>query len=107
MSDLGRRRMERFDLRLPAQIRVTGVDTNEEIQLQTRDICAGGAFFQTNVPLPVGTRVDLDLTLPLDELKKLQGKRARIVVTGAVVRCQEDGIAVCFEDNYKILPQPN
>lgn len=108
MPGINERRMERFTLELTAAISVSGDEGDEgNIQLQTSDISAGGAFFNTEAPLPIGTEVKIDMILPLDELKKLKGKRAKIEVSGAVVRIEGRGMAVTFNQNYRIkrLPQ--
>jgi c-di-GMP-binding flagellar brake protein YcgR len=92
---------------LPARISLVG-EEKEPVSLDavTSDISAGGAYFRTDKPLSVGvgTQMDVDLVLPLDELKKLEGKRARIKVKGAVVRITENGIAICFNKEYQISP---
>lgn len=110
MPELGKRKMERFSLELPARISITGkakVEEPESFECITSDISAGGAFFHTDKLLPVGTEMHVDLVLPLDELKKIKGKRARIKVKGAVVRMGEKGMAICFDEEYKISPMPD
>ena len=107
MPEFGKRKLERFPLELPARIFVgcegEGADCLDAV---TCDICAGGAFFYTDTPLPVGTKMDVDLILPLDELKKIKGKRASIKVKGAVIRTGESGMAISFDKKYQISPMP-
>ena len=100
-----RRRLERFDLELPAAIEVMNFDHKERmINLLTTNICAGGAYFHTTQPLPKGTQVKIDLVLPLDKLRKLKKKHkeAYIKVTGTVIRTESEGMAICFEEDYQI-----
>ena len=97
-----KRRMERFDLRLPAKVVASKEQQLEVLELMTEDVCAGGAFFHTEAPLPIGTEVKVDIVLPLDKLRQLRGKNALIKVTGAVIRVTKDGMAVCFEPNFEI-----
>jgi len=107
MDGLGKRRMERFSLGLPARISITGKAEKEEpesLECITSDISAGGAYFHTDQPLPIGTEMHIDLILPLDELKKIEGKKASIKVKGAVVRIGGKGMAICFDEEYKISP---
>ena len=100
-----KRRMERFDLKLPTHLfPVDDIGETAAIELQTDDVCAGGAFFKSTQALPVGTAVDVELELPLDELKKLEGRRVRIRVSGAVVRIEDKGMAISFSKKYHILP---
>ena len=104
MSGADKRRLERFNLGLPSQISVgTGRD-QQNIDLFTRDISSGGAYFHTEVPLPVGTTVKIDLVISLDELKKIESRKALIKVSGEVVRSENEGMAICFSKDYKITP---
>jgi len=105
MTELERRKFERFDLELPAGIELATSDQeNEEkiLNLMTKDICSGGAFFYTTHPLPEGTEVKIELVLDLDKLKKLTGERAFISAKGTVLRAEAEGMAICFDKNYKI-----
>ena len=96
------RRLERFDLQVPASIQV-GEGTNSQLhELVTKDLCAGGAFLHTDQPLPLGTEVKVELVLPLDKLRELTGKRALLKVKGAVIRTTESGMAICFESEYDL-----
>ena len=61
------RAFERFDLKVPAKIGIKKNGQKEkEISSQTSNICAGGAFFKTEEPLPEGTKVEIDLVLSID-----------------------------------------
>lgn len=110
MSGMEKRTMERFGLELPARLtRADALDNehSESMELITSDICAGGAYFHTDVPLPVGTDVKIDIVLPIDEIKKIKTKKALVKVTGAVLRATEDGMAICFDKNFEITSIPN
>lgn len=106
MQSLERRKLERFDLSIPAKIRfaVTG-RKQEEIGLTTINICSGGAFFKTTQPLPVGTKVDVDLTLPLDTLKNIKDikKKLSINVSGKVLHIEPTGMGVGFDAKYQLF----
>ena len=101
-----KRRLERFDLELPAKMRVVGETTksSEYLELQTTDISSGGAFFYTDKKVPVGTEVKIDFFLSLEELKKMSGKHVKINISGSVVRSDGQGMAVSFSDRYEITP---
>ena len=102
-----RREFERFDLELPAQIIPNNDqgDTPEVLSFLTRDICAGGAYLVGPENLPEGTKVDLHMELNLEQLKKIKNKRAVIQVKGRVARNNEDnGCAIHFDKNYRIMP---
>ena len=98
------RRLERFDLELPATLKVVNDEEEEKkiLNLLTSNICAGGAYFYTEQPLIVGTEVKLDLILTIEELKKLKGKQAYIKVSGKVIRAESNGMAICFNDDYSL-----
>jgi len=103
---LEKRRLERFDLVMPAAIEFVNEDQDDRmINLLTTNICSGGAYFYTNQPLPEGTKVKLDLVLPLENLRKLKKeyKQAFIKVTGEVLRTEAEGMAICFDKNYQII----
>ncbi|MEZ4526707.1 MAG: response regulator transcription factor, partial [Desulfobacterales bacterium] len=71
---------------------------------RTRNVCAGGAFFPTDHPLPAGTRVKIRILLSFDELKRLRGKHPIIEVTGQIIRTEKQGMAVRFDKkNNEIL----
>jgi len=100
-----KRRLERFDLELPATIELLTPDQEKSlINLLTSNICSGGAYFHTTQPLPEGTQVKIDLVLPLDKLRTLkkEHKKAYIKVTGRVLRSESEGMAICFDEDYQI-----
>jgi hypothetical protein len=102
-----RRKIERFDLALPALIEV--IDTlqtkKKEIHdLLTKDICEEGAFFHSPQPLPERTEVKIDLILPLNRLERIKEKRSHIRVKGVVLRSEANGMAIRFQKGYKISP---
>jgi len=102
-----RRQLERFGLKIPASIVVRGTARKrEKLNLLTSNICSGGAFFDTSLALPEGTEVKIDLILPLDRLRTLavEHPRARIELTGKVLRSGIAGMAVTFDPEYVIQP---
>ena len=99
-----RRKLERFNLRLPAKIEVVDQDHGREpLNLMTNNICAGGAFFYTPDPLPKGTQVKIDLILDRG-LKDGAGRLAQIKLGGVVLRSGSTEMAICFDKSYKIIP---
>jgi hypothetical protein len=98
------RSVERFELDLKAFVCVSDeADKSDPLAMQTRDISTNGAYLLTENPLPVGTKVKVDMILSLDELKKLGGK-ALIKTSGEVLRTESEGMAICFERKSKIVP---
>jgi len=103
MSVEGRRK-ERFSLKLPAQISATEDSGGKALVAETKEISSVGAFFEIDQPIQVGAEVEIELVLSLEKLKQLQGKHARIKISGLVVRADEKGMAVCFDEDYEISP---
>lgn len=95
------RQMERFSLELPSQISL--VEGEEKIELETDNVCAGGAFFKTDQVLPEGTAVKLELVIPLDEMLILEGRRTLVRLTGKVIRTESGGMAIRFDKRYRMV----
>ena len=102
---VNRRKIERFDLHLQTLVSAYKEEcAPETMNLLTTNISSNGAFLMSAHPLPIGTKVKLDLVLSLDELKKVKGKRTLIEVSGKVIRNGGGGMAVCFAEDCKISP---
>ena len=56
-----RRMMRRFDMRLPAIVRVEGTN---EFYTETQNVSARGVFFYLDEPVAAGTKIDVTLTFP-------------------------------------------
>ncbi len=100
-----RRRLERFDLCAPAQLVIeTDVGERTSLALKTKDISSGGAYLYCAQPPVEGARVRMELLIALDALWKVAGEKgnARIRVRGKVIRVDPEGIAIRFENKYKI-----
>jgi len=99
-----KRKMERFSLKLPAKLTWTGKD-NKPVSLEqiTSNICAGGAFFKTQNPLSVGTDVKINIMLSLERFKNVGLKRSYILVSGSVIRTDQQGMAISFDQKFHIL----
>ena len=105
--DKERRRLQRFDLRLPARIETLPPCADPVpvvMNLTTRDISAQGAFFPSERPLEEGTRVRVDLILTPEKLRPSRAKPSLIKVVGTVLRRGAEGMAVAFEKNYQLAP---
>lgn len=56
-----RRMMRRFDMRLPASVRLEGAS---EFQTETQNVSARGVFFYLDRTLAAGTKLEVTLTFP-------------------------------------------
>jgi hypothetical protein len=105
MIGFEKRKMERFEFELPTCLIVNNPNGNQEIlELQTSNVCACGAFVITDEPLSIGTKVGVSMILSLERLKKIRGKKSLINVSGVVIRTDEKGMAICFDEKYAISP---
>ncbi len=84
-------------------IQETG-DQEASHAFQTRNISSTGGYFQNEKALPLSSLVEIDLVLPLDQLKELSGNRAWIKLSGQVVRVEGNGMGVSFDEEYEIVP---
>lgn len=55
--------MRRFDMRLPATIRIAGQDPSE-LLTETQNVSARGVFFYLDRAIEAGSRIDVTLTFP-------------------------------------------
>jgi hypothetical protein len=102
-----RRLMRRFDMRLPAVVRLNVGRANEEneFQTETQNVSARGVFFYLDRPLPEGTRCEVTLTFP-PHITLTDAVRVRF--TARVIRSESPlpsarvGTAAMIED-YEFL----
>ena len=105
MNFTEKRKLERFSLELPALLSIMDEGGKQRaFEVMISNICSGGTFFKTKKPLSVGTDVKMDLILPLNKFNKFGDKKSRIDVSGSVIRTEEQGVAVCFDRKYRIMP---
>lgn len=110
-----RRMHERYSLRI--QTKMTAETLSGKTPLMefiTANISAGGAFIETKTPLPLASKVRLEFLLSLEDLQMLKfilslktlknwkGTRVWISATGIVVRHENDGMGIMFDENYQI-----
>jgi len=97
-----RRTMRRFDMRLPAVVRLTG---ESEFQTETQNVSARGVFFYLDRPVPEGTACEVTLTFP-PHITLADAVRVRF--TARVIRSESPlpslrvGTAAMIED-YEFL----
>ncbi len=99
------RNLQRFELCLPARIYPAEKEPGKKaIPASTINICANGALLDSRKELPVGSAVELEIVLHLDELEKLQGEKAQIKLSGIVLRTGPEGTAIAFDEKYELEP---
>jgi hypothetical protein len=97
-----RRMMRRFDMRLPAVVRL---DQANEFHTETQNVSARGVFFYLDRPVEAGTRCEVTLTFP-PHITLTDAVRVRF--TARVIRVESPlpslrvGTAAMIED-YEFL----
>jgi hypothetical protein len=112
-----RRQNERFSLKIKSKVTAescTGL--TPVMEYLTGNISSGGVFLETSRPLPIASRVRLELCLSQDDLNKLRfilslealrswkEERMWVKASGIVIRVEERGMAVIFDQNYQLSP---
>jgi hypothetical protein len=97
-----RRTMRRFDMRLPAVVRL---DQEHEFQTETQNVSARGVFFYLDRPLPAGTPCEVTLTFPphitLTDAVRVRFT-ARVIRVDSPLPSSRVGTAAMIED-YEFL----
>jgi PilZ domain len=106
-----RRVMRRFDMRLPASVKVVGVSL-AELLTETQNVSARGVFFYLDRPLAEGSRIEVTLTFPphvtLTDSVRVRFN-ARVVRVEAPLPPSRIGVAALIEE-YEFLrsnPSPD
>jgi hypothetical protein len=101
-----RRAMRRFDMRLPAVVRLAQEDDQaNEFHTETQNVSARGVFFYLDRPVPAGTPCEVTLTFP-PHITLTDAVRVRF--TARVIRAESPlpstriGTAAMIED-YEFL----
>jgi hypothetical protein len=101
---LEKRQVERFELQIETMLNVQDEAITERPPvLFSRDISCAGVFLVTDNPFPIGTNLDLNLLLSQHELGGMpKDERINISTSGKVIRTDDQGMAVEFDELYKI-----
>lgn len=103
-----RRKQERYHLIIPTRLVITdNGQAAEVIEMNTLNISAGGVYFKTPQKIPEGTQVNMSFVLPIEKLTRMLGVTSYVKLKGKVIRVEMEGIAICFDKDYKILPFRN
>jgi PilZ domain len=99
-----RRTMRRFDMRLPASVRIAG-NGLRDLMTETQNVSARGVFFYLDRPLAEGARIEVTMTFP-PHVTLTEPVRVRF--TARVVRVENShsassiGVAAMIEE-YEFL----
>lgn len=109
IESVEKRRLERFDLNIPAFIEFFGPGHSPAESgftfLLSQDLSGNGGYFHTRLPLLVKTEVKIGLILEFKKsISAVMNGFALMEVKGRVVRSEDTGMAVNFSEDYKITP---
>jgi hypothetical protein len=97
-----RRMMRRFDMRLPAVVRLEGIN---ELHTETQNVSARGVFFYLEHSVSAGTRLEVTLTFPphvtLTDAVRVRFA-ARVIRVENPLPSSRIGVAAMIED-YEFL----
>ncbi len=102
-----RRAMRRFDMHLPALVKLTG-EGFQEVLTETQNVSARGVFFYIDRPVAQGSKIEVTLTLP-SHVTLADSVRVRF--TARVLRQESPlpgsrmGVAALIEE-YEFLRSP-
>ena len=98
-----RRSNRRYNLQLTCAISTSSPDAQAPCELVTDNISSGGAYLYTTSPYPVGTRLKIQIMIRRSSHSDLGFTGACINVWGEVLRIDTAGMAVEFDDQYRIF----
>ena len=99
-----KRAFERFDLTAPATIRQPANENGEHHHLLlTKDISSKGAYFSTMEPASYEGHVQVELLLQVTDSDN-HVKYVYMTTTGEIVRRDERGLAIQFDEDAMLKP---
>lgn len=118
MQPHDRRIQQRFSLDLQAKLSTDADSSGTRITEETTatNISSGGAFVTTNLQIPLASKVYLEFLVDYEQLTKLRfilslhslksftGKKIWVKATGIVIRQEENGLGIIFDQDYQLSP---
>jgi len=113
------RGQQRFNLNLQAKMSYSFDELSTKVHICTvaANISCGGAFLKTDQPLPLASRIKVEFQVSRSDLENLRivvshdalsrlsdQRRVWVLATGVVIRQEQSGVAVIFDQNYRIRP---
>ena len=91
----------RYRLEMPAELKVRDSREDAEIifNLNTGDISSSGACMVGSAAVEIGTEMEVNLEIPLEKLRNVTSRVAKVMLSGVVVRVSEKGMALSFRDS--------
>ncbi|MCP5007672.1 MAG: hypothetical protein GY941_27620 [Planctomycetes bacterium] len=94
---------ERFNVVTKCLVNTNGDNSNYGTSIcQTVNISASGVFLEAEDLLPIGTQIGLNMVPLSSEQEGYNGEDYMTKITGAVLRTDNNGLAVCFDNEYDV-----
>ena len=96
------RKAKRYRLEMPAELRFKdeGADAEVSINLKTRDISSSGACTIRSDRVEVGAEMEISLEIPLEKLRYVTNRVAKVKLNGVVVRISKSDMALSFGEKH-------
>lgn len=121
MEPHDRRIQQRFSLDIQVRLSTAngGEDGEEEMlteETSAANISSGGAFVTTTRQIELASKVYLEFLVDYEHLKKLRfilsldtlqsftGQKIWVKATGIVIRREEHGLGIIFDQDYQLSP---
>ena len=100
------RKEQRFELKLPCLLFASD-DQNGSVRCQTvtSNVSVGGALVKTDLQLPKGKNVFVEMLIQREDLFR-SGINSCIRINGHVIRTGPLGMALAFDKEYQIIRVP-
>ncbi|MFZ5799016.1 MAG: PilZ domain-containing protein [Thermodesulfobacteriota bacterium] len=103
-NGIERRICRRFGMKLPAIIQISPASNRNQYRLAlTKDISHSGAYFNIMKPISHGETVHVEILLEI-QIENNKIMHLYMAVSGKIVRHEESGLAVNFNDDCRLLP---
>lgn len=113
-----RRQQERHFLQIQAKLSADADSAGKRViqESTATNISSGGAFLITDTKIPLASKVYLEFLvnyeqlkklrfiLSTESLKKLSSEKIWVKATGVIIRVEESGLGIIFDQDYQLSP---
>jgi hypothetical protein len=113
-----RRQQERHLLQIQAKLSADADSAGKRVVQESTatNISSGGAFLITDIKIPLASKVYLEFLvnyeqlkklrfiLSAESLKKLSSEKIWVKATGVIIRVEESGLGIIFDQDYQLSP---
>ena len=100
----GKREDNRFNVDIPLQLTVVEnkVPQYSMVGSSLLNLSEGGAYVRALKKIAKGQEVQMDFTLPIDNMDQYDINKLRVKLEGQVIRTEKSGFAVKFADTFSV-----